>query len=130
MNRVHVVDWYGETQSSESHQATTQAARQSLALPGQLRKRFPGRGLRERIAVFPPGEMAILAIKFLRENFHREKNARDSRGDKFPGQLRILDPRRLALRAANGRADLGVAGLPFEHQLVRLLEIVFVHEDL
>src|ERR1700748_2668646 len=70
---------------------------------------LPGRGLRERIAVFSPGEMAILAIKFLRENFQCEKNARDSRRNEFPGQLRIFDPGRLALRATNRGADLRIA---------------------
>src|SRR5437764_3010361 len=63
----------------------------------RLGERFPGSGLRERVAVLPPSEVAILAIEFFRENFHREKNARDSRRDELPGQLRIFDPGRLAL---------------------------------
>src|SRR5205814_10012961 len=58
-----------------------------------LRKRFPGRGLRERVAVLPPGEVAILTVKFFRENFYREENARDPRSDELPSQLRILNPR-------------------------------------
>src|SRR2546421_1798191 len=95
----------------------------------RLGERFPSRRLRERVAVLPQGEVAILAIEFFRENFHREKNPRDSRRDELPGQLRIFDPGRLALRAANGRADLGIARFPFQHQLVRLLEIVLVHQD-
>src|SRR5881394_1234350 len=95
---------------------------------GGLRKRLPGPRLRERIAVFSPGEMAILAIEFLWENFHREKNARDSRGDELPGQLRIFDSGRPALRATNCRADLRIGRFPIEQQLVRLLEIVLVDQ--
>src|ERR1043166_6527894 len=85
-----------------------------------LRERLPGRGLWKRIAVFSPGEMAILTIEFLRENFHRKKNTGDSRRDELSRQLRILDPGRLALGATNRRADLGIARFPLEHQFVRL----------
>src|SRR5437762_1327837 len=88
-----------------------------------LRERFPGRRLRKRIAVLPPREVAILTVKFLRKNFQREKNARDSRSNELPGQLRIFDPGRLTLRATNGGADLRIARFPFQHHLVRLLEV-------
>src|SRR5687768_6462140 len=65
------------------------------ALPG---KSFPGGRLGKRIAVLPPREVAILAVKFLGENPNGEKNTGQPGSDELPGQLRILDPRRFALR--------------------------------
>src|ERR1700719_283216 len=41
-----------------------------------------------------PGKVAILTIKFFRNNFHRAKNANERRGNEFTGHLRIFDVRR------------------------------------
>src|SRR5439155_16980016 len=38
-----------------------------------------------------PREVAILTVKFLRNNFQRAKNRDQRRRDKFSGHLRILD---------------------------------------
>src|SRR5437868_12578734 len=47
-----------------------------------------------------PGKVAIVTIKSFRKNLHSKENARDRRGEKFPGHLRIFDIGRFALRAA------------------------------
>ena len=38
-----------------------------------------------------PSEMAIVTIKAFRKNLHSKQNARDCRGEKLPGHLRIFD---------------------------------------
>ena len=38
-----------------------------------------------------PGKVAILAVKFLWNNFERAKHADERRRQKFPGHLRIFD---------------------------------------
>ena len=43
--------------------------------------------------LFPvcPGKVAILTVKFFRNNFKRTKHADESRRQKFPRHLRVLD---------------------------------------
>ena len=81
----------------------------------------PDRGL------FPvaPGEMAILTVKLLRNNFERAKYDHQRRRHEFASHLRILDPRGAALRAANKcRGDDGIGGFPLDHEALRSLEII------
>ena len=47
---------------------------------------------RERaLLALAPGEMAILAVKFLGKNFERKKDARHGRRNSFARQLWVLD---------------------------------------
>jgi hypothetical protein len=71
--------------------------------------------------------VAIVTIKSFRKNLESKENARDRRGEKFPGHLRIFDIGRFALWATQRRSDVGIRRLPFPHQLVRFSEIIFVH---
>src|SRR5438093_13583985 len=43
-----------------------------------------------------PGKVAIVTIKSFRKNLKSKENARDRRGKKFPGHLRIFDIGRFA----------------------------------
>src|SRR5207245_4045413 len=83
----------------------------------------------ERALLFKtPGEVAILAVKFLLENPECEKNARHCRREKLSRQLWILDTRGAALWAANkGRGDARIGGFALDHEVLRLLEILFFH---
>jgi len=75
-----------------------------------------------------PGEVAILTIKFFRNNFYRAKNANKRRGDEFTGHLRIFDVRRAALRTANQRSsDVRIGGFPLDHQTLCSFEVVILH---
>src|SRR5207253_7771726 len=60
-----------------------------------------------------PGEMARMAVEFLRENFQREQNACHSWREEFSRELRILNVGRPALRAAQGGADFRIGSFPF-----------------
>src|SRR5947208_4259013 len=63
-----------------------------------------------------PSVMTILAIKFLRDQFHRAKEADQRRSQELPRHLRILDVGRSALRAANnGGGDIRIGRFPFDH---------------
>jgi len=75
-----------------------------------------------------PGKVAILTIKFFRNNFHRAKNANKRRGDEFTGHLRIFDVRRSALRTTNQRSsDVRIGGFPLDHQTLCPFEVVILH---
>ena len=85
----------------------------------------PDRGL------FPvaPGKMAILAIKLLGNNLERAKDPNQRRSHEFSSHLWIFDIRRAALRAPyKSRGDIGISRLPFDHEILGLLEIgIFNH---
>ena len=74
-----------------------------------------------------PGEVAIVTIKPLRKNLHGKQHARDCRGEKFPGHLRIFNVGRIALRAAQGGPDIWIRGFPFPHQFMRFAEVIFFY---
>ena len=74
-----------------------------------------------------PSEVAIVTIKAFGKNLHGKQHARDCRGEKFPGHLRIFDVGRIALRATQGSADIGIRGFPFPHQLMRFAEVIFFY---
>jgi len=74
-----------------------------------------------------PSKVAIVTIKSFRKNLQSKENARDGRGHKFPGHLRIFDIGRFALRAAQRGSDVRIGDFPFPHQLVCFPEIIFVH---
>src|SRR5207245_9986532 len=81
-------------------------------------------------ALFPvaPGKMAILAIKLLWNAFWRSKHTNQRRSHEFSSHLWIFDIRRAALRATDkGRRDIGISRLPFDHQVLGLLEIGVLH---
>src|SRR5438552_338274 len=68
------------------------------------------------LCVIAPSVMAILAVKFLGNDFQRAEKSDQRRSHELTRHLRILDVRRSALRAANnGGGDIGVACLPFDH---------------
>ncbi len=78
-----------------------------------------------------PCIMAILAIKFLRNNFDCTENDHQCRGKKFAGHLRILDSRRPALGTTHeSLGDDWIARLPFDHQPLGTFKILVVHENL
>src|SRR4029077_875668 len=63
-----------------------------------------------------PSVMAILAIKFLGNDFQCVEKPDQGRSHEFARHLRILDVRRSPLRTANnGGGDIGIACLPFDH---------------
>ena len=81
-------------------------------------------------ALFPvaPGEMAILAVKLLGNDFERAKHPNQRRSHEFSSHLWIFDIRRAALRATDkGRGDIGISRLPFDHEILRVLEIGVFH---
>ena len=84
-------------------------------------------------ALFPvaPGKMAILTIKLLGYDFERAKHANQRGSHEFSSHLWIFDIRRAALRATDeGRGDIGLSRLPFDHQVLGLLEIGVFHHYL
>src|SRR5207302_10076156 len=71
-----------------------------------------------RLFLIGPGEVIILTVKFLGNNFHGTKHSHKSWSQEFSGHLRLLDVRRSALRTANkDSGDVCIAGLPFDHEL-------------
>src|SRR5437763_5209411 len=81
-------------------------------------------------ALFPiaPGKMAILAVKLLGNDFDRAKHTNQRRGHEFSSHLWIFDIRRAALRATDkGRGDIRINRLPFDHQVLGILEIRVFH---
>src|SRR5260370_40436289 len=80
------------------------------------------------LLLIAPGKVAILTIKFLRNNFHRTKNANKRWGDEFTGHLRIFDARRATLRTATpGSSDVRVGGFPLDHHALCSFEVVILH---
>src|SRR5438046_9855638 len=73
-----------------------------------------------------PSKVAIVTIKSFRKNLQSKENARDRRGQKFPGHLRIFDIGRFALWAAQRGSDVRIGDLPFRLQLVWFTEIILV----
>jgi len=80
------------------------------------------------LLLIAPSKVAILTIKFFRNNFHRAKEANKRRGNEFTGHLRIFDVRRAALRTANhSSSDVRVGRFPLDHQTLCSFEVVILH---
>src|SRR5213594_3642857 len=63
-----------------------------------------------------PSVMAVLAIKFFGNDFHRAKKGDQRRSHELTRHLRILDLGGAALRTANdGRGHVGIGRFPFDH---------------
>jgi len=83
-----------------------------------------------RLFMIAPGVMAILAVKFLGDDFERAKDPDKCGSHKFSGHLWVFDIRGAALRAANqGRSDIGICGFPFNHETLPLLEVGVVQHN-
>src|SRR5436190_13879768 len=79
------------------------------------------------LLLIAPSKVAILTIKFFRNNFHRAKEANKRRGNEFTGHLRIFDVRRAALRTANhSSSDVRVGRFPLDHQTLCSFEVVIL----
>src|SRR5437016_14584467 len=76
--------------------------------------------------VVRPSKVAIVTIKSFRKNLQSKENARDRRGQKFPGHWRIFDIGRFALWAAQSGSDVRIGDFPFPHQLVCFPKIISV----
>src|SRR5438477_2046824 len=77
------------------------------------------------LLLIAPSKVAILTIKFFRNNFHRAQDPNKRRGNEFTGHLWIFDVRRAELRTANpGSSEVRVGGFPLDNQTFGLLEFV------
>src|SRR5437667_10024085 len=110
--KSHFMDQFSRRRLSGGNAEGFRGSLQSFATGKETMPEPPDHAL----LLITPGELAILAVKFLWNDPERAEQADQRRGNKFARHLRILDLRRAALWTANQRrSDDGIGRFQFDH---------------